>query len=305
MQKTPLALPSPVEQIVFDDSPFYLKHDERIHPEFSGNKARKFHYFLTHDFPTIRRVVSYGSPQSNAMYSLSVLARMRGWVFEYYVDHVAGYLRGNPHGNYARALANGMQLHTSPFPEAFLSDTLLIHEGGRQKEAEYGIAILAQEIIAWQEEQGIDNLDIFFPSGTGTTALYLQKNINKLLTSHFSLLTKVYTTPCVGDGSYLRKQFTLLEPDSDLWPTILDLPRKYHFGKLYREFYEIWIELHQQTGVTFDLLYDPKGWLTLLKHRGQMGQHLLYLHQGGLQGNESMLKRYERRFSHAYKDKTK
>ncbi len=301
MQKTSLALPSPVEQIVVDDSPFYLKHDERIHPDFSGNKARKFHYFLTHDFPEIRRVVSYGSPQSNAMYSLSVLARMRGWVFDYYVDHVAGYLRENPHGNYARALANGMQIHTTPRPQILLPDTLLIHEGGRQVEAEYGVAILAQEIADWQHEQGIEHLDIFFPSGTGTTALYLQKTLS---TIHHPPST-VYTTPCVGDAEYLRKQFTILEPDPHLWPMILDLPHKYHFGKLYREFYEIWIELHQQTGVTFDLLYDPKGWLTLLKHRDQMGQHLLYLHQGGLQGNESMLKRYERRFSHAYKDKTK
>ncbi len=299
MQKTSLALPSPVEQIVFDNSPFYLKHDERIHPDFSGNKARKFHYFLTHDFPKIRRVVSYGSAQSNAMYSLSILARMRGWVFDYYADHIAGYLRDHPHGNYARALANGMQLHTTPRPEILPPDTLLIHEGGRQSEAEYGVAILAKEITDWQQEQGIDHLDIFLPSGTGTTALYLQKT---LLTSHFSLLTKVYTTPCVGDGSYLRKQFAMLEPDEKMWPTTLDLPRKYHFGKLYREFYEIWIELQQQTGVTFDLLYDPKGWLALLKHRDQMGQHLLYLHQGGLQGNESMLRRYERRFPNADKD---
>ena len=295
MQKTSLSLPSPVEQLVFKDFPFYLKHDERIHPDFSGNKARKFHYFLTHDFPGIRRVVSYGSPQSNAMYSLSVLARMRGWVFDYYVDHVAEYLRDHPQGNYARALANGMQLHTSPLPETFPSDTLLIHEGGRQSEAEYGVAILAEEIADWQREQGIEHLDIFFPSGTGTTALYLQKNLSTI--NHQS--STVYTTPCVGDAEYLRNQFAILEPDPRQWPTILNLPRKYHFGKLYREFYEIWIELHQQTGVTFDLLYDPKGWLTLLKHRDQMGQHLLYLHQGGLQGNESMLRRYERKFPHA------
>ena len=298
MQNFARHLPSSVEQIVFEDLPFFLKRDDMIHPDFSGNKARKFHYYLTHDLPQVRRVVSYGSPQSNAMYSLSVLARMRGWTFEYYVDHVAGFLRENPHGNYARALANGMQLHTTPRPETFPPDTLLIHEGGHQCEAEYGVAILAQEIADWQREQGIDPLDIFLPSGTGTTALYLQKTLS---TIHHQLST-VYTTPCVGNADYLREQFAMLEPDEKMWPTILDLPRTYHFGKLYREFYEIWIELQQQTGVTFDLLYDPKGWRTLLEHRDQMGQNLLYLHQGGLPGNESMLRRYERKFPHANKD---
>jgi len=295
MQNFDLHLPSPVEQIVFDELPFFLKRDDAIHPDFSGNKARKFQYYLDHEFDTISRVVSYGSPQSNAMYSLSVLARARGWAFDYYVDHVAGYLREHPHGNYARALANGMQLHASPPPETLSPDTLLIHEGGRQAEAEYGIAILAQEIVAWQQEQGIDQLDVFLPSGTGTTALYLQKTLEKRS-------TKIYTTPCVGDAEYLRKQFALLESDARLWPGIFDLPRKYHFGKLYREFYEIWIELQQHTGVTFDLLYDPKGWLTLLEHRDQMGQHLLYLHQGGLQGNESMLRRYQRQYDENKKD---
>ncbi len=232
------------------------------------------------------------------MYSLSVLARMRGWIFEYYVDHIPTYLRDHPQGNYARALDNGMRIYTSPLPKVFPLDTLLIHEGGRQSEAEYGVAILAQEILDWQREQGIETLDVFLPSGTGTTALYLQKTLSILNPQS----STVYTTPCVGDAEYLRRQCALLESDPQWWPTILDLPRTYHFGKLYREFYEIWIELHQQTGVIFDLLYDPKGWMTLLEHRDQMGENLLYLHQGGLQGNESMLRRYERKFPTHTKD---
>ena len=103
-------LNSPVEEISFERHSFYLKRDDLLHPDFSGNKARKFHYFLENDFPNITKVISYGSAQSNAMYSLSVLAKMRGWEFEYYVDHIADYLRDNPHGNYAGAIKNGMAL---------------------------------------------------------------------------------------------------------------------------------------------------------------------------------------------------
>ena len=292
-----LDFPSPVERIVFRGEPFFLKRDDRIHSDFSGNKARKFHYYLEQDLPEVHTIRSYGSPQSNAMYSLSVLARMRGWRFEYWVDHLSDFLRANPHGNYAAALANGMELivgkrdaeWTRPDPAEGI---LWIEEGGRQAEAAHGLRILASEIVAWQREEGIGQIDIFLPSGTGTTALYLRKALIEIGAS----ATRVYTTPCVGDAAYLRRQFAMLERDVRYHPTILDLPRKYHFGKLYREFYEIWIELHQQTGVVFDLLYDPKGWMTLMAHRKRLGANVLYLHQGGLQGNESMIRRYQRRY---------
>jgi 1-aminocyclopropane-1-carboxylate deaminase/D-cysteine desulfhydrase-like pyridoxal-dependent ACC family enzyme len=310
MSSNLLNLPSSVEKISFRLENFFLKRDDQIHPDFSGNKARKFHYFLDQNLPDIHAVCAYGSNQSNAMYSLSVLAKMRGWQFEYRVDHVPDFLRDNPHGNYAAALDNGMNLieHGTKVGRGLLPPTnnvLWIEEGGRQSEAEYGIKILAQEILDWQQDQGIKTLDIFLPSGTGTTALYLQKVIAKEETTRGSACgtprptgsTQVYTTPCVGDAEYLRKQFAILEPDPQYHPTILDLPRKYHFGKLYREFYEIWIELQKETGVTFDLLYDPKGWLTLLANHTQLGEHIMYIHQGGLQGNESMLRRYQRKYT--------
>jgi len=278
-----LQLPSPLQQIRFRGVDFYLKRDDLISDSFSGNKARKFMWFLDHEMPHIRQVCSYGSPQSNAMYSLSVLAKMRGWDFHYYVDHVASYLKADPHGNYLYALQNGMQLHEEKAPRDLSEDTLWIEEGGRQAEAEYGIKMLAEELA---RDFGGRDLSVFLPSGTGTTALYLQKH----------LPFPVLTTPCVGDAAYLKAQFLSLEEDESVHPTILVPPKKYHFGKLYREFFKIWIELKEKTGVTFDLLYDPPGWLVLLEHLEKIGNEICYIHQGGLIGNESMLKRYERKF---------
>ena len=290
-----LTLSSPIEKYTFEGHSFYLKRDDLLHSDFSGNKARKFYYFLQNDFPDVKKLVSYGSAQSNAMYSLSVLAKMRGWEFEYYVDHIAEYLKENPHGNYSGALKNGMQVNVGSIESTnnFDDNTLVVEEGGRQKEAEYGIKILAKEIINWQNENKIDELNIFLPSGTGTTSLFLQKLFN---IQHSTFNIRVYTTPCVGDSEYLKKQFLELEEDEKYHPTILTLEKKHHFGKLYRENYKIWLELQKQTGVVFDLLYDPLGWRTLLAHPEVFNKPTLYIHQGGVLGNESMLPRYERKY---------
>jgi len=286
-------LNSPIEKYIFDNHSFYLKRDDLLHTDFSGNKARKFYYFLKNDFPNIKKIISYGSAQSNAMYSLSVLAKMRGWEFEYFVDHVAEYLKENPHGNYKGAMNNDMKIieHAGVVPCGYPKEVLFLEEGGRQKEAEYGIKLLAQEITEWQKENNIEELHIFLPSGTGTTALYLQKSFN---IQHTIFNIRVYTTPCVGDKAYLKKQFSELESDESFHPAILTLEKKHHFGKLYKENYKIWLKLQQETGVEFDLLYDPLGWRVLLAHPEIFSKPTLYIHQGGVLGNESMLPRYER-----------
>jgi 1-aminocyclopropane-1-carboxylate deaminase/D-cysteine desulfhydrase-like pyridoxal-dependent ACC family enzyme len=292
-----LSLPSPVEEFFFDGRCYFLKRDDRIHPDFSGNKARKLHHWLRREFPGGTCLVSYGSAQSNALYSLSVLAKRRGWEMEYFVDHLPELLRENPAGNYRRALENGVRFLVRPGRGEALGaaareyardiGALFIEEGGRQQEAEEGISLLAKEIIRWKMERGIARLTVFLPSGTGTTALYLSR--------HLCSDIEVLTTPCVGDAAYLRKQFALLEKDRRHWPQILETKQKYHFGRPYREFYEIWLEL-REAGVEFELLYDPKGWLVLREIVSRIDGPILYLHQGGLLGNESMLPRYRRKF---------
>ena len=280
-------LPSIIERKIFQNRIIYIKRDDLISQEFSGNKARKFHYFLEHKYSNVKKVISYGSSQSNAMYSLSVLAKMRGWVFDYHVDHISTYLRDNPHGNYKYALENGMRLIVGKLPSYSSNESILyIEEGGRDFYADFGLKILAEEIEVWKREQGIEELNIFLPSGTGTTALFLQKNSQD----------RVFTVPCVGEVEYLKEQFFMLEKDTAFHPIIVEPSKKRHFGKLYRESYEMWLALREEMGVEFDLLYDPHGWLTLLENPELFEKPLLYIHQGGLIGNESMLMRYERKY---------
>jgi len=267
---------------------FFLKRDDLIHPDFSGNKARKFHYYFQNDFPWVKKLISYGSNQSNAMYSMSVLAKLKKWEFIYFVDHLPKVLQENPNGNYKAALLNNMRVQVGANDCTFLDeDTLYIKEGGALKTAQYGVKILADEIKEWATKQKLDNLKVFLPSGTGTTALYLQKNLD----------FEVLTCPCVGDDEYLKKQFFELEKDNSTHPTILKPQKKFHFGKLYKENYEIWQRLQEQTSIEFDLLYDPIGWQVAIEYKTKNpNNNILYIHQGGLKGNITMTERYSRKY---------
>ncbi len=316
-----------VQKIIFRGATYYLKRDDLYAPPdvrgqripsslklgFSGNKARKLHHYIQADLPEIRRLVSYGSAQSNMLFSLSCLAKLKGWKLDFYVDHIASHLEQNPRGNYAAALVNGAQIHSlgdkcraenislARYVEAIVEEDeagLYIPEGGHFPQAEQGIKILAEEIQTWVSENNIKDPCLMLPSGTGTTALYLQKHLN----------FKVLTCACVGSMDYLRQQFSCLSQKPRDHPEILQPPpgahgqvRKYHFGKCYPEFYSIWRELKEQTGVCFDLLYDPLGWICLLEylHKNRVNKDtqqgsMIYLHQGGLLGNDSMRFRYER-----------
>ncbi len=286
---------SPVQQITFQNQSFLIKRDDLLHKDFSGNKARKFYYYFINNFPNKDTVISYGSNQSNAMYSLSVLAKLRGWKFLYYVDHIPSFLKENPCGNYKYAIENGMQIiETQDFDKETLqlkNNELFISEGGAVKEAQIGLEVLANEIKEYQKINNIKNLKVFLPSGTGTTALFLQKFLD----------CAVLTCPCVGDSEYLKKQFRELESDEKIHPTIINTDKKYHFGKLYKENYLLWEKLQREINIEFDLLYDPIGLKTFLSLPKEQNFTYLYIHQGGIIGNVTMIERY----IHKYKDLVK
>ena len=375
--------------------------------EFNGNKARKLEYFLHAGLGGIKRVVSYGSSQSNAMYSLSVFAKIKGLEFHYVVSNLNSNLASNPIGNFKFALENGMKIYidkdrrararalayelaglkegeiygdeavnlrdyrsengsnlknvgglnlskfderlgftdtnlsaknmpnsqseiapnlqnlgrenlikfdgsaklesansgefvshknsnlkksanplSSNLPAAqdcFIGDSLFINEGVWQPQAEMGFILQARQIERWAEAEG-KTVDIFLPSGTGTSAAFLAKHVK----------FDVYTCPCVGDADYLKSEIEALTPNSKA--RILQPPKKYHFGDLKPELYQIWREVCEQTGIEFELIYDPVGFLTMMANLGAFKNEILYIHQGGALGNISQKLRYERKF---------
>ena len=371
--------------------------------EFNGNKARKLEYFLRADLGGIKRVVSYGSSQSNAMYSLSVFAKMKKLEFHYVISNLNSNLAANPIGNFKFALENGMKIYidkdrrararalayelaglkeseicggevanltdnrsencsnlkntsgsnlskfderlgftdinlnaknisnlqaevepnlqieksnlqdlnrqisskfdeqaeltdvnftecishkNSNLPDAqdcFIGDSLFINEGVWQPQAEAGFISQARQIERWAEAEG-KVVDIFLPSGTGTSAAFLAKHVK----------FDVYTCPCVGDADYLKSEIEALTPNSKV--RILPPPKKYHFGDLKPELYQIWREVCEQTGIEFELIYDPVGFLTMIANLDAFKNEILYIHQGGALGNISQKLRYERKF---------
>lgn len=278
---------SPTQQVTYNNKKIYIKRDDLLHKDFSGNKARKFYFLFEDELKGMKKIISHGSVQSNAMYSLSALCKLKNIEFEYYVDHIPSNLKQNPIGNYKYSLQNGMIICENDIPSRFNSDELFITEGGAVSKASIGLKNLAAEINLWAKENSIKNLKVFLPSGTGTTALYLQN----------FMCFEVLTCACVGNEDYLLEQFKNLKKDN--FPTILMKEKKYHFGKLYKEFYEKYLDLKTQTNIEFDLLYDPLGWIVFQKYLDENYRDdttYLYIHQGGIIGNESMLARYEYKF---------
>lgn len=289
---------SPVTEHQFRGQRFYLKRDDKLHSQFSGNKARKFMALLEIERPGVSTLIGYGSAQANSLYSMASLANMRGWQLEFYVDHIPNWLKLNPIGNYRGALELGAKLiETRPLsglhPKEHIKQVrqpdescFCVPEGGHFALAEHGVKQLATEILDWIRMQPKQAWCVALPAGTGTTALYLHKSLAR----HG---IRVITCACVGGSEYLTQQFNELGETSH--PEILSIADKHYFGHLYQEDYEIWQQLQEQTHVEFDLLYDPLMWRCLVPWLQQENRpSLIYIHQGGIMGNESMLPRYQR-----------
>jgi 1-aminocyclopropane-1-carboxylate deaminase len=282
---------SAVTPLRFRGRDYYIKRDDTIHDLLSGNKYRKLFSLLQLPNSHYYHLISYGGTQSNAMLSIAYLAHSKGWMFTYYCKTLPLHVKQNPCGNLARSLELGMKIIEIP-PEDFEMEIsklffrlnereLLIPQGGADPIAEEGVKVLAQEIEMFKKEQGIEHLNLATPSGTGTTAYYLAKHYKG----------NVYTTACVGDSSYLKKQMQAL----GVLPSNLHLlttSKRYRFGTPYQEFLKINQEL-ENAGIIFDLLYAPPMWQALDEHKNFIEKiPMLYVHSGGVIGNESMMERY-------------
>lgn len=286
---------SPISKFTLESREFFVKRDDLIDPYLAGNKYRKLYTLLKTPQHKLSRIISYGGTQSNAMLALAAMCKAKGWEFIYYTKHISSHIKELEYGNYYDALSLGMEhreLEDKLYRDMIATLRLnldnksyVVDQGGADKLALEGLEKLAEEIREQlQESEELKRVTaVATPSGTGTTALYLAKSLPEYT---------VYTLPCVGDEIYLREQMQAL---SNI-PTnliILKPKKKYHFAKLYLEFYELYSKL-KKGGIEFDLLYAPSMWMALLEN---VEEPLLYVHSGGVSGNASMLARYEKKFS--------
>ncbi|MBM0636905.1 1-aminocyclopropane-1-carboxylate deaminase/D-cysteine desulfhydrase [Campylobacter sp. VicNov18] len=279
---------SPIQKLNFRGFEFYVKRDDLL-GEINGNKARKLAFYLRQKYPKNQCFVSYGGSQSNALGALSIFIRQRSYKLVFVCEKIPDFLKLNPCGNYALALHNGVKLVENPgflpLRQFALSlckkGDVFIEQGIANFQAQEGYKELAEEIQRQSEDLKL-KFDIFLPSGTGTSAAFLAKY------SQF----KVFTCACVGDIKHLKQQILTLMQDYDFSNLeFLKSSKKYHFAKPYKEFYNLYKDLKQELGIEFDLLYDVLG-LSLVLEK-QWENPLLYIHQGGILGNVSMLQRYD------------
>jgi len=235
---------------------------------------------------------------------LAVVCKTKQWNFCYYIKQVRDRdIITHPAGNLKVALEYDAKIvevdgkenwentlnmfkHLDPQQN---KPNIYIAQGAHQQEAEEGLKELATEILHfyWKRDNGGKEMNVFLPSGTGTTAVFLSKHLHP----HN---VKVTTCPVVESKNYLISQMKDLVGDTFPLPTIIDTPKKYTFGQLYQDFINVHQELQRDTNVIFDLMYDPKGWMALDQHRRNIKMdNVMYIHCGGLLGNITMQTRYK------------
>ena len=293
-------MPPPFQNISFNDKQFIVMSDDLSHPIFSGNKARKLAYILNspEKHSHIKKIVSFGGNQSNFMLALSQLAKMMNWEFEYWIKPLPKFLRQNSSGNFQLAIENNMkvfetskELNLENIKREYLNlvdsemSVYFFDQGGRSQDAEIGIKECAFEIEKYCEINAFDNYSVVVASGTGSTALYLEKY----------LPNKAYTVACIGNDDYLLKQVNSIDASLKK-PKILPKNFESNFGQLDITNYNIYKNLLTETNIEFDLLYDPIAWRVLLENYANLPKPIIYIHCGGTSGNITMINRYKRLF---------
>lgn len=280
---------SPVTKISFLGREWHIKRDDLLDERLSGNKARKLYRFAANPV-SAKRILSYGGAQSNAMYSISELAKAQGVEFVYYAKTLPATLRQTPSGNLKAALDNGMRLielpHTqyeSRIAELLTREdgnTLLIRQGGADEYARDGLRMLSEELAQYAADNKLKDPIAVTSSGTGTSAGYLADYLP------FECLT----VPCVADKVFLDGEFERLGVTKK--PTVIETVDKIAFASPHPKLLSTYREL-LSCGIEFDLIYDAKCWLAVSENLDYFdGRDVIFVHSGGTLGNETQLERY-------------
>lgn len=285
---------SRIDKLNFFGKTIFIKRDDLLDPIIGGNKARKFYTLINSSKDKLKKLTSFGGVQSNAMLALSFICYKKGWTFEYYVKKIPQLLFKNPTGNYELSLKYGTIFYELGYDNFYQKieqirvslkeKELFIPQGGACELAEEGLKILAYELNNFIKYYDLKNPVIVCSSGTGTTVFYLCK--------HLLDNAIIVTVPSVGNGFLLHEQFKRLGKIKKE-PIILNSSKKFHFGKPYKEFLDLYLEL-KRLGFEFDLLYDIRTLLSLKEHLNYfLNNELIFIHSGSTIANVSMLERYK------------
>lgn len=269
----------------------WVKRDDLIHAQVSGNKWRKLKYnFIDAEKKGYRALLTFGGAFSNHIYALAAAAKAAGF-------QSTGIIRGEPayaaNPTLSFAQQCGMQLHFVDRTtyklrndEDYLEevkqlypDAYLIPEGGTNEMALQGVAEISRELPA-------DTSHVCVAAGTGGTLAGLVKG---------------------AAGKHQVVGFPVLK--ADLRPAIdplvptdnrnsFELIAGYHFGgyaRVSKELVNFMDRIEQSFSVPLEPVYTAKMFYGLFdliaKGYFPAGSKIVAIHTGGLQGLEGMKKK--------------
>lgn len=274
-------LPSPEQKLnhpLFDKAgvELWIKRDDLIHPEISGNKWRKLAPILhLVQERGVRHVVSYGGAWSNHLLALASACSFMGL-------QATGIVRGEEIDNpvLRRCASLGMRLEFIS-REAFRNlrnndnaliweeNCCIIPEGANCSEGRAGMSTL------WAELKQ-DYTYLLDSVGSGTS-------VRGLLASAPEQ-TSVLAVMAVNDWSlanHLKEQGA----------QVFDSYTCGGFAKMNAQLLASCLDFEKQTGVKLDPIYTSKQWLAArgLLEQGffKRGDKVLFVHSGGLAGWQS------------------
>lgn len=297
-------LPSPLQKINHPiceqfGVELFVKRDDLIHSEISGNKWRKLKFnvekFKQNKYDSI---LTFGGAYSNHIAATASSGNALG-------IPTIGIIRGdelneNSNATLKRASENGMRLvfvSRSMYSERYeriyheelraeFGNSLIVNEGGANYHGVLGCGEILSEINFVPDY-------IYSASGTGTTVAGL------LLSSK---TTKVISVPVFKSGGFIRddvkgllNQFQLGDELLNDKMSLLDLSLEHHFGG-YGKFNQTLIDFindfYKETNLKLDQIYTGKMMFALLEDIKQgkfnIGEKIIALHTGGLQGLSSI-----------------
>jgi 1-aminocyclopropane-1-carboxylate deaminase/D-cysteine desulfhydrase-like pyridoxal-dependent ACC family enzyme len=241
------------------------------------------------------------------MLATAHFAKEHGLEFDYFCRPLSTNARSEVQGNLALSLSLGMHLHEcSDINKALeefrashdMSHILDLPRGVSCKEAEEGIAQLAQEI----HDHFVQNFGgsrssclVFLPSGTGTTATFLNRHLQRLsrLSGHKASVIGVSVAMKPAD---LLRQIQAQYPHEELGYPLFTHPsrKRIRFAVPDHSVKAIWCAMKRK-GVELDLIYGPVAWMTLFEYLPNIDPRqteVYYIHTGGLTGNDTQMHRY-------------
>lgn len=282
------------------DISLFVKREDLLHPEVSGNKFRKLKYNLQQAKEQAQqRLLTFGGAFSNHIAAVAAAGQLMGF-------KTTGVIRGEELGlNPAQTLADnptlrfaascGMeflfvsreayrQKESSEFLEDLkdrIGDFYLLPEGGTNK-----LAVKGCEEILETEEQGFDF--VCCPAGTGGT-------IAGIINSS-AARQEILGFPALK-GNFLKGEISKYTNRKN-WNLITD----YHFGgygKISEELVNFMNDFYRSYGLLLDPVYTGKmffGIFDLIRGgRFPENSRILAVHTGGLQGIPGMNNRLRKK----------